>query len=262
MSKVLVIGDSCVDIFEYGNCLRICPEAPVPILTPTKKNENYGMSMNVYANLIGLGVECDIITNEKKPIKSRFIDETSNQMILRIDKDDIIQSISWENLNKINYSKYDAVVISDYNKGFLNTEHIKLISQLHKLVFIDTKKKIEDWISNIKFIKINEKEFKESQNYLTIQYKHNVITTMGKNGAKLLFNNTDGEHIEKHFPIKYEHDVRDLTGAGDTFLSGLVAKYLTTNNINESIEFANQCASWAVTQKGLAVVSIDKIRKN
>ena len=32
--KILVIGDSCHDVFVYGKCDRICPEAPVPVFTP------------------------------------------------------------------------------------------------------------------------------------------------------------------------------------------------------------------------------------
>ena len=28
--NVLVIGDSCVDKFTYGNAFRLAPEAPVP----------------------------------------------------------------------------------------------------------------------------------------------------------------------------------------------------------------------------------------
>ena len=30
--KILVIGDSCIDIFKYGKVTRIAPEAPVPVI--------------------------------------------------------------------------------------------------------------------------------------------------------------------------------------------------------------------------------------
>ena len=50
MNKVLIIGDSCLDVFEYGICNRINPEAPVPIFLPYKKIKNSGMAMNVYNN--------------------------------------------------------------------------------------------------------------------------------------------------------------------------------------------------------------------
>ena len=33
-TKVLVIGDGCKDVFQYGKCERLSPEAPVPIVEP------------------------------------------------------------------------------------------------------------------------------------------------------------------------------------------------------------------------------------
>ena len=57
MSKILVIGDSCSDIFIYGNIERICPEAPVPVFNPTHKTKNGGMAKNVVKNLEALGLE-------------------------------------------------------------------------------------------------------------------------------------------------------------------------------------------------------------
>ena len=44
INKILVIGDSCTDIFIYGECNRICPEAPVPVFNPikVKKKWRYG----------------------------------------------------------------------------------------------------------------------------------------------------------------------------------------------------------------------------
>ena len=34
--SVLVIGESCIDVFQYGDCKRLCPEAPVPVFNPTR----------------------------------------------------------------------------------------------------------------------------------------------------------------------------------------------------------------------------------
>jgi bifunctional ADP-heptose synthase (sugar kinase/adenylyltransferase) len=42
--KFLAIGDSCTDVFIYGRCERICPEAPVPVFIPVKEKTNGGMS--------------------------------------------------------------------------------------------------------------------------------------------------------------------------------------------------------------------------
>ena len=38
--KILVIGDSCKDVFIYGKVERLSPDAPVPILIPLRKEES------------------------------------------------------------------------------------------------------------------------------------------------------------------------------------------------------------------------------
>lgn len=47
--RVVVYGDACVDVFVYGNCPRLCPEAPVPVFIPLEKVTNDGMALNVAA---------------------------------------------------------------------------------------------------------------------------------------------------------------------------------------------------------------------
>ena len=41
--KILVIGDSCTDIFRYGEVNRLAPEAPVPVIKPDREISNPGM---------------------------------------------------------------------------------------------------------------------------------------------------------------------------------------------------------------------------
>lgn len=248
--KVLVIGDGCQDRFQYGKCERLSPEAPVPVFTPTELKINGGMALNVAENIRALGMECDVISNVKTPIKTRLVDEVSNQMLIRIDKDDKIEGITADELKSIKLKEYDAVVISDYNKGFLTKEDIEYISQNHDLVFMDSKKKMGWWCNGVDVIKINYKEFKQNIKYLTEDYigeLGTLIVTIGKDGAIC-----DNRWV---FQIDKEHPVRDLSGAGDTFLAALVVSYVKNNNIEEAIRFANKCASWVVTQKGVVAVN-------
>ena len=51
-------------------------------------------------------------------------------------------------------------------------------------------------------------------------------------------------------------EVKDNSGAGDTFIAGLVAQYLFDGNINEAIRFANRCATKVVQKRGVEVVGI------
>ena len=57
------------------------------------------------------------------------------------------------------------------------------------------------------------------------------------------------EFAGRKYPTK-KVEVKDLSGAGDTFMAGLVVKFIETQDIEKSIKFANQCASKVVTQKG------------
>ena len=50
--KVLLIGDSCIDKYVYGEVKRLNPEAPVPILEPKREESSKGMAWNVFDNLL------------------------------------------------------------------------------------------------------------------------------------------------------------------------------------------------------------------
>ena len=49
--NILIVGDSCKDIFIYGEITRLSPEAPVPVLNPLKEISNDGMAKNVVNNV-------------------------------------------------------------------------------------------------------------------------------------------------------------------------------------------------------------------
>ena len=55
--RILVVGDVCVDNYQYGVVDRISPEAPVPVFIPTREESRNGMAANVAANLVALGCE-------------------------------------------------------------------------------------------------------------------------------------------------------------------------------------------------------------
>ena len=84
--KILVIGDSCTDIFIYGEIDRICPEAPVPVFKPIRETKNDGMAKNVKSNLEALGCEVDIITNPNDIKKTRYVDNDGKSKIIGIYK--------------------------------------------------------------------------------------------------------------------------------------------------------------------------------
>jgi sugar/nucleoside kinase (ribokinase family) len=58
---------------------------------------------------------------------------------------------------------------------------------------------------------------------------------------------------EKLYPTK-DVPVKDISGAGDTFLAGLVSKYLKTVDIIKSIEFAQKCTTKVVQKHGVSTI--------
>lgn len=244
MSRVLVIGDSCNDIFIYGDIHRVCPEAPVPVFNPTHQTENGGMAKNVVRNLEALGCNVEFISNDNSIKKIRYMDNRSNQMVLRVDENDTCRSINDKEIDYIEkfYMNFDAVIISDYCKGFLDEEDICFIADKCNNVFLDTKKEIGDWVNDVDFIKINELEYEK--NYKGKPNNDKLIVTLGSKGCR---------YKGEVFPVD-EVSVKDVSGAGDTFISGLVVEYIKTKDIRKAINFAQECTTKVVQQPGVVTI--------
>jgi len=241
--KVLLLGDSCEDEYIYGRCTRISPEAPVPILDYAKIKTTSGMAGNVCLNLQVFGIDITFLTNKEQLVKTRFIDEKSNQQILRVDNEEKIKPL----LIPVTTDSFDAVVISDYNKGYLTTEKIfEIVESSTCPVFIDSKKTILPNKPNC-FIKINDVEYEKLDDYNI----ENLIVTKGSEGCI---------YKQTLYPAE-KVNVYDVVGAGDTFLAALVYGYITTNNIDESLMMGNRAAAIAVQQPGTYILTEEDVQK-
>lgn len=236
--NILVLGDGCTDEYVYGNCSRLNPEAPVPVMKYTNTIRKGGMAWNVYNNLKAFNLNVDILTNKEEILKTRYVDEKSNQQILRVDSESEVEPFT----GKIDKA-YDVIVISDYDKGFLTKETLFDIVLTAKCpVFIDSKKTELPKYNCI--IKLNEPEYQklESDN-------HNLIVTRGGEGA---------EFAGQIFPAE-KVKVYDVVGAGDTFLAALVYFYLLHGRIEEAIPHANKAAGIAVQNIGTYVLTKEDV---
>ena len=254
--NIAIIGESCIDQYVYGSCDRVCPEAAAMCFKDNGTfNENLGMSANVYNNIISLNSNLiiDHITPKSKIIKKRFVDTKYNTIVFRQDINDNCSRII---LDQYKFNTYDYIIISDYCKGFISQSDIKNICSQKKencIVFMDTKKKLDsDTVIYVDFLKINDKEYKE--NIININIKEilnhtSIIVTKGEDGAVLY---KDNKSEAEYFSTK-KVSLRDVCGAGDTFLAGLVVKYIETNDIKKSIIYANECASIVVSKFGVVV---------
>lgn len=246
MTKILLIGDSCYDYYHYGTVTRISPEAPIPIFDLDHIDKKYGMASNVYENLKALGANVHLITAFIEN-KRRFIDLKSGHQLLRVDekiKEDLYDS------EILSYDQYDAIVISDYNKGFLSYENIIDIRERYKgPIFLDTKKPDLLLFKDI-FIKINQYEYIKSKTPPLDPEK--LIVTYG--GEKVYWNN------RWYYPPRV--NAYDVCGAGDTFLSALVFKYLKTDDMEQAIIFAMKAAAITVQHVGVYAPTLQEIEND
>ena len=249
--KILVIGETCIDLYRFGVCERLSVEAPVPILLQTKTKTKPGMAANVALNIKSLGHEVISVTNTTEIIKERFLDERFSQQILRVDSNDRCPPVKKEDIIKvIEENDFDGTVISDYNKGFLPHSTLSgLIPLLPKPVFVDSKKRDLSAFSDC-IIKINKIE-RESASILPADCE--IITTLGEKGAKWR---------GSIYPSQKVHDVFDVCGAGDSFLAALSTEYIETEDMIKSIKFANLCAGISVRHLGVYNVTRKDIEQN
>lgn len=247
--NVLLIGDSCIDEYKIGTIDRLSPEAPVPVFKLVETQVVPGMADNVNINFKNLGIDPYFVHNKEDIIKTRFIDRRSGQHIMRLDVEPKITH--WNRQLEKSYDNFDAIVISDYNKGFLTYEDIEyIIKNAQCPVFIDTKKtQLADISAPHVYFKINDLEYKSARSLPS-----NLIVTRGENGATLMQPGLTAIYETKKV------EVTDVCGAGDTFLAALVAQYLFTKDIEKAIIFANVAAGITVQHRGNYAPSYDEIR--
>ena len=242
--KILVIGEKCIDRFIYCETTKFCPEAPVPVLKPIEVVENDGMSGNVVKNIVAINSEA-LVTNWSQDeiiVKTRFVEKKSNHMFIRVDEGEYnVTPIELTNDRLKEISEFDIVIISDYDKGFLSNEDLTIIGKNSKLSIIDSKRILsEEVISNFSFVKLNEKESVQNSNLLNHK---NIIVTLGSRGTS---------YLGKIFPSPNPQETIDVSGAGDTFTAAFIVKFKESNDIEESIIYANNLSSIVVSKRGVA----------
>jgi D-glycero-beta-D-manno-heptose-7-phosphate kinase len=177
--NIMIIGDVMIDSYMWGRVERISPEAPIPIVTVSKRENRLGGAANVALNIQSLGARpllCSVIGNDERKdlfmdllmeknmdtsgimlsndrvttVKTRVIG--SNQQLLRVDEengDSISENSELEFIGLVDslMSKFkiDAVIFEDYDKGVITPTIISKTLALAKekgiLVTADPKKR-------------------------------------------------------------------------------------------------------------------------
>ena len=301
--NILVIGDVMLDRYVIGEVKRISPEAPVPVLAVREEKSVAGGAANVALNLKALGANVETIGwfgNDKKgdelfdilgrrnigvdqefrfssaPTISKSRVTASNQQICRVDREASTECYS-PDLNLLGkditekVKLADAVIISDYGKGFVTNQLLELVSVNAKFLAIDPKPSRllqyakPDLITPNRFEALelaglsreSRDPFPQVNVVLKIfeQFAPTMLAvTLGADGMLLA---EDGE-IDKIIPTSAQ-EVFDVSGAGDTVIAALTLGLVAGKDFQNAAEFANLAAGVVVGKVGTATVSPEEI---
>jgi D-beta-D-heptose 7-phosphate kinase/D-beta-D-heptose 1-phosphate adenosyltransferase len=303
--KIAVVGDLMIDHYIWGSCERISPEAPVQVVGVSYESTLLGGAGNVINNLIALesevsvytvlgkddnaqkaiqllkesGAICQAIINEpsrKTTRKSRVI--ASNQQIIRLDdesKTDISSHSAKGLLDELKkyIRDYDAILLSDYNKGVLTvqlTQDIISLAKSHNLlILVDPKGKDYSKYRGATLLTPNKKEASLATDIEIIdsptlkaagfKIKDDLDLTYG-----VITLSEEGVAIfddEFYIIPTVAREVFDVTGAGDTVLASLGVALSSGLSITEACEFANKAAAVVVAKVGSATATLNEIEE-
>jgi len=197
--NVLIIGDVMIDSYLWGKVDRISPEAPVPIVAISKKENRLGGAANVAINIQALGgtpVLCSVIGNDTNgrlfiellqqldmpsegilqsndrptTVKTRVIG--NNAQMLRVDeeRDEDISTTERKQLvtrieNIVSRKKIDVIIFEDYDKGVINKSLIESVVRKARYlgipIAVDPKKRNFNHYKDVTLFKPNLKELRE-----------------------------------------------------------------------------------------------------
>lgn len=285
--KVLVIGDTILDHYIHGEVSRISPEAPVPVFDKKSTETVLGGACNVAANIRTLTKDENLqidyfgfflpavlklfqeykiqhwgvpVSSDEILTKTRYI--CQNQQMFRVDNNKNYLNVKakevlYLSFKSLDFSKYDMIVVSDYDKGTLREDEFEILSELNIPTIIDLKRirlNMPSFKKNPHIIlKCNEKEYEENPHMDLIAAKDEnptLVVTLGKNGFWF-------PQINQKYPRIQTHPVRDVTGAGDSFTAGMAAKYLNDDwcDIYGWAKYGNLAAAVKVQNFGTKAVT-------
>ena len=251
--KVLVLGDIIIDKYIYGTSSRISPEAPVPVITYKSEVETLGGAGLVYENLKSLGVDVTLFkTNQPRSIKTRII--CDGHYITRIDNDKHANSnVVLDEVLCSDFSKYDYVVLSDYNKGVLD-ESLKIIEYINKFgckIIVDPKEHATQY-KNAWLVKPNNSEFTK---FGFSDWNGNIITTNSSDNVVACI-----DDVDYNLPVA-QVEVSDVTGAGDCFLAAFVYGLTKSYDYMKCLEIAIKGSRCAVQHVGTYTLTHNDIEE-
>lgn len=309
-SHLLVVGDLMLDRFIWGDVDRISPEAPVPVVRVTSESLRLGGAANVIHNIRALGgnvTACGLLGQDeagkwlerrlrsigsstrgivaspalRTTEKSRVIARPRHQQLVRLDHENH-EKIPVALLDKLcgfierHGEKYDGIVISDYGKGTIQPELLKLVSRLGTqkriLTVVDPKRENFSNYRDVTLVTPNTMEASEASGVEIVDSKtlreagrrlldkwraEVVLITQGQQGMSLFRKNGP----VGSFPTT-AREVFDVTGAGDTVVATCALALACRGTYEEAAILGNLAAGSVVGELGTVAVSVDRLKES
>ena len=251
--KVLVFGDVIVDKYIYGTSTRISPEAPVPVVTFQEEKESLGGAGLVYENLKSLGVDATLLqTDQPRSVKTRVI--CDGHYVTRIDDDkDANSNAVLANVLRSDFSQWDYVILSDYDKGVLDNakQIIAHINSQGPKIIVDPKRYAHDY-EGAWLVKPNNSEYTKFE---FDEWQGNIITTDAGHSVSATIDN-----MEYTIPVE-QVEVSDVTGAGDCFLAAFVYALTKGYSHKKCLEIAVNASTQSVKHTGTYVLTKQDVER-
>lgn len=304
--RVLVIGDLMLDEHIWGMVDRISPEAPVMVVNVDSTEGRAGGAANVANNIRALGAQATvlglvgddeggamlksclqasgvdtsglIIDKNRVTTRKTRIWASHRQQVVRVDHE-TRKKASPAAIKRIvefitkSAGEYDAVLISDYDKGVVTREvvaaAIAAADNNGKISASNPKPRTVHIFEGIGVMTLNQSEASRASNIDIASVEdvekagrkilgsvkcRSLIITRGGQGLSVF----DGDSAPVHVPA-IQSEVYDVAGAGDTVISTLTLSMTGGLSLADAARVAN-CAAGAVVRKvGVATTNIVEI---
>jgi D-beta-D-heptose 7-phosphate kinase/D-beta-D-heptose 1-phosphate adenosyltransferase len=306
--RVAIIGDLILDRYVTGEVTRISPEAPIPVLTAKSVELRLGGAGNVAANLRAMDAEVDVlgavgddghgramremlsaagigardvVVDPTRPTIEKTRMMSGVQQMLRVDHEDArpMDGVALERVLAALpgvVARADAVVLSDYGKGFLTDRVLRVAIDAARAkgipVLVDPKGADFSRYRGATLITPNRKEAETALGRRITGFEDLpaaadelisrasldlIVITLGADGIYFRTHDagaTPTELQEGRIPTA-ARAVFDVVGAGDTVVAHLALYLAQRLPLPIAVGLANHAAGVVVGRLGTASVT-------
>lgn len=307
--NVMVIGDYILDIYLKGTSTRLSPEAPVPVVDVAERNAFPGGAANTVCNLRKLGANvsyytvigcdkegdeaiqlfedmgvdtCSITRDHRRETITKTRIVSGAHVITRLDQgtqerlDEKTTTLLARMIAK-DYRKFDAIVLSDYDKGIITEALLDEIAELqqkyNRFLVVDSKRLPFFRSLGPSLVKPN---YDESIKLLGLSYqfmnraeqiKPAIPSLFEKLGAGIITVtlDTEGSLVTEAGQATYRCFAPSVSsphvaGAGDTYLAAFTLSYISCGDCSISGNIATAAASVAVRKESTSSCSNEELK--